>query len=58
MFTVLGTDTYLKEISKWSKPDKEAAEKISSKLKENPFLGDPLNYKFLRERRVKEMSTA
>jgi len=54
MFTVIGTDTYLKEISKWSKDHKEAVDKIPSKLKENPFLGDPLNYKFLRERRVKE----
>ena len=28
MFTVIGTDTYLKEISKWSKDHKEAADKI------------------------------
>ena len=54
MFKVIGTKTYLEEISRWSKTDKEAAEKISNQLAENPFVGDPLNYKFLREKRVQE----
>ena len=54
MFTVIGTDTYIKEISKWSKDYKEATDKIPSKLKENPFTGSQLRYPFLREKRVKE----
>ena len=54
MFKVIGTDTYLKEISKWSKVEKEAAEKIPPQLKDNPFAGQPLRYPFLREKRVKE----
>ena len=54
MYTIIGTDTYLKEISKWPKNYQEAANKIPKKLAENPFIGDPLRYPFLRERRVKE----
>lgn len=54
MFKVIGTDTYLKEIGKWSKPEIEAAEKIPEQLKENPFVGQQLRYPFLREKRIKE----
>lgn len=54
MFKVIGTDTYLKEISKWSKPEIEAAEKIPEQLAENPFVGQQLRYPFLREKRIKE----
>jgi len=54
MFKIIGTDTYLEEISKWSKSDREAAEKIPKKLATNPFSGSPLSYPFLREKRIKE----
>ncbi len=54
MFKVIGTDTYLKEINKWPKPDREAAEKIPKQLADNPLTGAPLNYPFLREKRIKE----
>lgn len=54
MFKVIGTDTYLKEISKWSKVEIEAAEKIPKQLVENPFVGKQLKYPFLREKRIKE----
>jgi len=54
MFKVIGTDTYLKEISKWSNPEIEAAEKIPKQLAENPFVGQQLRYPFLREKRIKE----
>ena len=54
MFKVIGTDTYLKEISKWSKPEIEVAEKIPKQLAENPFVGRQLRYPFLREKRIKE----
>lgn len=36
MFTVIGTDTYLKEISKWPKDYQESAAGIPAKLRENP----------------------
>lgn len=54
MFIVIGTETYLKEISKLSKDYRETAEKIPKKLAENPHLGNPLSYPFLREKRIKE----
>ena len=53
MAKVIGTDTYLKEIQKWPKADKETAEKLPFQLKENPHSGKPLGYPFLREKRVK-----
>ena len=52
MFKVFGTNTYLEEIKEWSKAEKEAAEKLPKKLAENPFIGDPLSYPFLREKRI------
>ncbi len=37
MFAVVMTETCLKEISRGGSADREAVEKISLKLKENPF---------------------
>lgn len=54
MFIVIGTETYLEEIDKWPKPDRDAVQKIPSQLKENPLVGKPLGYPFLREKKVKE----
>ena len=54
MFIVIGTDTYMKEIGKWPKQDKEAALKIPNQLKENALVGKPLSYPFLREKKIKE----
>jgi hypothetical protein len=54
MFAVIGTATYLHEISKWPKPYQEAAAKYPQKLAENPSLGDPLGFPFLREKRIRE----
>lgn len=54
MFNVIGTDTYLEEIGKWSKADRASAEKIPKKIAVNPFIGNQLSYPFLREKRIKE----
>ena len=54
MYKVIGTETYLKKIEEWTKTNRLAAEKLPAKLAENPFVGDPLNYSFLREKRIKE----
>ncbi len=54
MFKVIGTDTYLKEISKWSSEYKKRAEKLPKKLTLNPLSGNPLSYPFLRESRIRE----
>lgn len=41
-------------MEKLPKEYQAAAEKIAKKLAENPVLGDPLGYPFLRERRIRE----
>ena len=52
MFKVIGTETYLEELKRWPKPDQEAAAKIPLHLAENPYVGKPLNYLFLREKKI------
>src|SRR3989338_7129257 len=54
MYIVIGTETYEEEIAKWTKSDREAAEKFPAKLSQNPYVGDHLGYKFLREKRINE----
>ena len=44
----------MEELDKLPKDYREAAAKIPPKLVDNPNLGDPLGYPFLRERRVRE----
>ncbi len=53
-FKVIGTDTYNEEINRWDKADKDVAEKLPKKLAENPFLGKPLSFPFLREQKIRE----
>ncbi len=52
MFVVIGTETYLEEIGKWSKFEQEVAAKIPAHLAENPYVGKPLGYLFLREKKI------
>ncbi len=54
MYRVVGTETYLQEISKWTQADREAAVKIPEKLAVNPYSGDQVGYRFFRERRIRE----
>ena len=54
MFVVIGTETYLQEIRMWPKRDKEHVRKIQQQLANNPRVGRPLHYPFLREKRVQE----
>ena len=54
MFNVIGTETYSQEIQDWPTDYRLAAEKIPAKLAVNPYSGDPLNYPFLREKRIRE----
>ncbi len=52
MFVVIGTETYLSELKKWPKQDQNAAVKIPNHLAENPYVGKPLSYAFLREKKI------
>lgn len=54
MYTIILTNAYEKEINKWDKSERDVAEKIPKKLAENPYIGKPLNYPFLREKKIKE----
>jgi len=53
MFAVFGTDTYVREIAKWAKDEQMAVERLPAQLAKNPFVGRPLNYPFLREKRIR-----
>ncbi len=54
MYKVIGTETYLKELEKWPRADREVAEKMARKIAENPFSEKPLGYHFLREKKIRE----
>ena len=53
MHIVIGTETYQKEVKMLSRTEQEIINKLPSKLAENPYQGDPLSYKFLREKKIK-----
>ena len=52
MYVVIWTDTYLDELKRWPKADREIAEKIPKHLAENPHIGKPLGYPYLREKKI------
>ena len=53
-YAVYTTETFDKEASKLSQEEQKRIQKISLQLKENPYVGDQLQYKFLREKRLEE----
>ena len=54
VYDVYGTNTFEKEFDKLGKDYKNSIKKIFLQLKENPYVGDSIKYKFFREKRVKE----
>jgi mRNA-degrading endonuclease RelE of RelBE toxin-antitoxin system len=52
--TVYITESFEKEINKLSNFDKRIVKKLFQKLKQNPYLGDPIRYTFFREKRLRE----
>ena len=54
MFKVFRTEKFNKEINrKFSKEEQKQVENFEKKqLVNNPYVGDPLGYRFLREKRV------
>lgn len=54
IYSVYTTRNFDRKISKLSKNDVEKIQKIFLQLKENPYVGDQLRYKHLREKRVEE----
>lgn len=53
-YAVYTTESFDKEIAKLSLSDREIIQKICFQLKENPYVGDQLRYRFLREKRIRE----
>lgn len=53
-YAVYTTESFEREFNKLSDFDKNIAKKIFSKLKENPYIGDEIRYKFFREKRLRE----
>ena len=52
LFKVIATETYSKELDKWSNSEQETAEKMAKSLAESPLQGKPLGYPFLREKKI------
>ena len=51
-FKVFRTHEFIKELRKLPKQVQVEAKKLRDKIIENPFVGDQLSYKFLREKKI------
>ncbi len=54
VYAVYTTESFEREVDKLSESEKKVIKKIFLRLKENPYVGDPIRYKFFREKRIKE----
>ena len=55
-YAVQVLNVFDKEMNKLSESDKEIIQKIFLQLKENPYVGDQIRYKFFREKRKMDQS--
>ncbi|MCX6741759.1 MAG: hypothetical protein NTX24_01110 [Candidatus Pacearchaeota archaeon] len=53
-YAVYTTESFEKEVEKFSEADKTIIKNIFLQLKENPYVGDQIRYKFFREKRLRE----
>ena len=53
-YAVYATESFDKETESLSQSDKDIIQKIFLQLKENPYSGDQIRYKFFREKRIRE----
>ena len=54
LYAIYTTKSFDKEITKLSQNDRKRIQKIFLQLKENPYVGNQLQYRHLREKRIKE----
>jgi len=54
VYAVYTTESFEKEIKKLPDSDKIIIQKIFLQLKENPYVGDQIQYRFFREKRMSE----
>ncbi len=53
-YAVYTTESFEKEIETLSESEKKIIKKIFLQLKENPYVGDSIKYRFFREKRLRE----
>jgi mRNA-degrading endonuclease RelE of RelBE toxin-antitoxin system len=53
-YAVYTTESFEKEVGKLSESDKSIIKNIFLQLKENPYVGDQIKYRFFREKRLRE----
>jgi len=53
-YSVYTTESFEKEIETLSESEKKIIKKIFLQLKENPYVGDSIKYRFFREKRLRE----
>ncbi len=53
-YAVYITESFEKEMEKISKSEREILQKIFLQLKNNPYVGDSVRYRFFREKRIRE----
>jgi mRNA-degrading endonuclease RelE of RelBE toxin-antitoxin system len=54
VYSVYTTETFDREMLQLQQSEQERIQKIFLQLKENPYIGDQLRYRHLREKRIKE----
>ena len=54
VYAVYTTKSFDKKAGKLTKDEKDRIQKIFLQLKENPYVGDQLQYRHLREKRIRE----
>ena len=54
VYAVYTTESFEKEIKKLPDSDKSIIQNIFLQLKENPYVGDQIRYRFFREKRIRE----
>ena len=52
VYTVYTTENFEREMKKLSGENNERIRKLFLQIKDNPYVGDQLRYKFLREKRI------
>ena len=54
VYAVYTLNVFDNEMTKLPESDREIIKKIFLQLKENPYVGDQIRYKFFREKRIRE----
>lgn len=54
MFRRVTLHTYKNQLKKWPLSQQDQAEKLTNRLKEQPYSGKSLGYRFFRELKIKE----